>query len=418
LVYQLMISNLGPSSANTVRVEDTLPPGASFVNVSTSGSGWICNHSNGIVTCTRSNLDVGPAPTINIAVTVPNSTGIISNTANVVSNTPDSKQVNNSATEATEVTTGIHRVVEITLQTNDIIYDPVSDKIFASVPGSAGIIGDSITIIDPVTEQVGSSVFIGSDPGPLAISSNGQFIYTGLDGTGAIRRFDISSQTSGLEFQLESDPIFGQFYAEDIEVQPGDSSVVSVSLKYLGSSPRHAGIAVYDDGVKRPVTTPGHTGSNVIEYSGSPSTLFGYNNETTEFGFRTMVVDASGVSVSDATRSLVGGFGVDIEYNNGRIYSTTGSVIDPVGLIITGTFAASGLVEPDSTSSRVFFLTAGSGSNRTLQAYDINTFQFMGSLNISGVNGNATTLIRWGDNGIAFNTDQSEVFIIQTSLIP
>ena len=39
--------------------------------------------------------------------------------------------------------------------------------------------------------------------------------------------------------------------------------------------------------------------ANVIEFSASAGTLYGYNNETTEFGFRTMAVTASGVTVTD-----------------------------------------------------------------------------------------------------------------------
>jgi hypothetical protein len=46
------------------------------------------------------------------------------------------------------------------------------------VPGRAGAArGNTITSIDPRTGQLGASVFIGSEPGKLAISDDGRFLY-------------------------------------------------------------------------------------------------------------------------------------------------------------------------------------------------------------------------------------------------
>src|SRR5437870_253081 len=48
------------------------------------------------------------------------------------------------------------RTVE--LPTGDIIYDPVSQMIYASVPGNGGTLANSITAIDPVTGILGPSI--------------------------------------------------------------------------------------------------------------------------------------------------------------------------------------------------------------------------------------------------------------------
>ena len=61
----------------------------------------------------------------------------------------------------------------ISVVTNDIIYDPISQKIYASVPSSAGINGNSITVIDPMMGTVGPTFFVGSEPNKLAISYDG-----------------------------------------------------------------------------------------------------------------------------------------------------------------------------------------------------------------------------------------------------
>ena len=51
--------------------------------------------------------------------------------------------------------------------------------------------------------------------------------------------------------------------------------------------------------------TQRHTGSDRIEYSADSTRVYGYNNETTEFGFRRLVVDAQGVHELDVTPSLI-----------------------------------------------------------------------------------------------------------------
>lgn len=314
----------------------------------------------------------------------------------------------------------VDEITQVNLTTKDLVYDPFTQTIYASVPSSGGPIGNSITSIDPFTGDVGSSVFVGSEPGKLTVSDDGQFIYVSLDGAAAVRRFVIPTQTAELQFSLGSDPLFGPYYVEDMRVLPGFPESVAISRKYLSVSPRHAGVAIYDTGVQRPVTTPGHTGSNVIQFSADASRLYGYNNETTEFGFRRMTVGDSGVAVVDATPNLITGFGVDIRFDGGRIYTTTGRVIDPEALTIIGTFADisfGSLVAPDSTVGLVFFLT-GSAPTVQLRAFDPATFLQVGAIDIPGVVGTYTSLIRWGTDGLAFRTSGDQIFLIRTSLIP
>jgi hypothetical protein len=310
----------------------------------------------------------------------------------------------------------------IKLATKDILYHPLTRRIYASVPSSAGSRGNSITSIDPLTGAVQSSVFIGSEPGKLALSDNGQYLYVALDGAAAVRRFEIASQTAGLQFPLGSDPYFGPNFVDDMAVLPGNPEAIAVSRLNPTVIPRHAGIAIYDNGVPRSKETARHTGSNVIQFSASASRLYGYNNQSTEYGFRRMLVDPTGVSVVDVTSDLVYGADVDIKFDGGLIYATSGRVIDPEALLLLGTFVFPGagagtLVLPDSKVGRVFFLT-GSGPTRTLFAFDQRTFLPVGSLNIPDVSGTASSLIRWGTDGLAFRTDNSQVFLIRTGLIP
>lgn len=301
-------------------------------------------------------------------------------------------------------------VTRIDLPTNDLIYDPVRGKIYASTPSTAGTYGNQIVPIDVPTGTLGSPTYVGSEPNRLAISDDGQYLYVGLDGAGAVRRVNLTSQTPDIQFSLGSN-YCGIFRAEDMVVLAGNPSTVAVSRRNTGCSPRHEGVVIYDNGVARPTSTPGHTGSNVIEPSASPDILYGYNNETTEFGFRIMSVDSSGVKVTSVNQGLISGFGTDIRFDNGLVYATSGRVINPSTLTLVGTYNASGPVCPDSPAGRVYFLS-NYGSIR-LRIFDQSTFVYLGEVTIPTASGTPGSFIKAGENVLAFRTTAGQVFLLQ-----
>ena len=310
---------------------------------------------------------------------------------------------------------------KITLKTNDIIYDPVSHKIYASVPSSAGVNGNSITVIDPWTGVVGPSIPVGSEPNKLALSDDGQYLYVGLDGAAAVRRLHIPTLTAGLQFVLGSDPSYGPFYVEDMEVLPGRADAVAVSRRSSGYFPQSQGVAVYDNGVQRPNVTPSNFDPHVIEFSSSAALLYGFDNQSSAGSFYRMSINASGMIFIDTTTGIVNGYPTDMEFDNGLICFSTGLVYDPEIKLLVGTFwgvSSPAIARPDSTVGRTFFLTGDEYSaTRSLQVFDQATFLPVGSLNVSGVSGPASSLVRWGANGLAFRDDNS-VLLIRTALVP
>ncbi len=103
VMYELDVSNLGPSDADTVEVTDTLPAGVFFE--SASGSGWLCvNAGDASVTCTRPSLAAGPAPPITIEVTAPEAATVLTNEVEVLASTPDPDLSNNDDSVDTTIT--------------------------------------------------------------------------------------------------------------------------------------------------------------------------------------------------------------------------------------------------------------------------------------------------------------------------
>ncbi len=130
------------------------------------------------------------------------------------------------------------------LRANDLVYDRDRGLIYATVPGSVPGVGNRVHVIDPLGGQVDHSVFVGSEPSKMALSDDGQYLYIALDGAAAVVRFELPNLIFDLQFPLGSDPSFGPFFVEDIEVQPDNPGVVAVSRKRLGVSPRHGGVAI------------------------------------------------------------------------------------------------------------------------------------------------------------------------------
>lgn len=298
----------------------------------------------------------------------------------------------------------------IDLDTADLVYDPVRDLIYASVPGSQGAEGNSVAVIEPLTGAVAFHP-VGSDPGELAISDDASALFVGLDGEAAVRRLDLPSLTGPAPFSLGADPFFGPRHAADLEVQPGDSQVVAVSLALDGVSPPHDGVAIYDHGVELPGVTPGHTGSDRIVFSDDPTRLYGQNTKSTEFGFRRMTVGPSGVAIDDVTRELISGFNEDIEFAGGLVFAIGGEVVDPSVPSRAGTFPVNGFgraVVPEPAAGQVHFLT-----DDAIETFDLSSLTLAVSQPlVAQVSGQTADLVRTTSGVFAFRTTVGQVVLV------
>ena len=300
----------------------------------------------------------------------------------------------------------------MTLHARDLVWDEATGRIHVSVPESAPAHGNHIVAIEPVTAATTASVFVGSNPTRLARSEDGQFLYVGLDGANAVRRVALASLTPGLQWSLRTGEVAGQ-----IRVLPGMPGSVAVSGHNLGISPSFIGVTIFDNATPRPQISASHTGGSRIEFLESASALYGYNNQHTGFEFFTIGVDALGARHLNATSNLISGFSTNIAGGAGRIYGSDGSVVDAELQIRMGGLAGSGsavLVEP--TTGRAYMLTTSG-----ITVYDINTFQSLGTVGVSGVvfgdvgKFGGQRLVRWGSDGIAF-LDDDELFIVRSPI--
>lgn len=306
-----------------------------------------------------------------------------------------------------------YSVSALDLRTSQIAYSAATGTLWATVPGSAGFgVGNTLTSIDVASWTVDQRTFIGSEPGALAVSDDGVFVYAGLAGSNSIKRYNTLSGTVDLTIPLGSDAFAGPYFAEDIDVMPGSPETIAVSLRNQGFSPRHEGVAIYDGAQRRPSTTGDHTGANRIEFASS-GLIYGYNNETSEFGLRTIAVGADGLSTTAVRGHLISGYGVDIKFDGGYIFSSSGRVIDPVSGVIEGIYdlcggwCYSGALEPDSAAGVTYFASAAG-----LDVFDQATFTRISNFDLQGVSGEVKSLVSLGDGRLALSTSTDRVYLL------
>ncbi|MFN3167270.1 MAG: PEP-CTERM sorting domain-containing protein [Phycisphaeraceae bacterium] len=300
-------------------------------------------------------------------------------------------------------------VQSINLPTRGITTDPATGNVVATAGSTVGpAFGNRLIVMDPGSATIVDSVFVGSEPTRVAVSADGSLAYVGLDGAGAVRIVDLPSLTPGTQFTLPER--FGPTRAEDIDVSPSDPTTVLVSAASSGVSPRHAGVFAYTNGVELPDNTPNHTGSNRIAFA-SDGLLYGYNNETTGFGFYKHEVDANGVRRIESVGRLISGFGVDFTTGGTTGLSTTGIVLDLPSMTRKGTLATSGPSAINPANNRAFVLR-----NQEIHVYDLDTFIQIGTIDIPGY-ANGSDLIHTGGDGLAFRTG-SQVVFVRDELVP
>lgn len=297
------------------------------------------------------------------------------------------------------------------LHANDLAVDDARGLIYLSIRSSAPVDANSVVGIDPATGAVTRRVFVGSGPARLARTDDGQYLYVGLNGASAIRRVNLSTFAASLQWSLPSGQVAGEMLA-----LPGLPGSVVVSRQTPGYSPPLAGVTVYDEGTARPQSAPGHTGGNRLAVLSSPDTVYGYNNAHTGFGFYTILLDANGARHATETGGLISGFYTQIVGAAGRIYGTDGSIVDAARRVRVGALPVSGAsIAVDPALGRAFVLT-GTG----VSVYDLNNFQLLGTVAVSGYAGNHPAsdyphIVRWGTDGIAF-LDADEVFLLRSPL--
>jgi uncharacterized repeat protein (TIGR01451 family) len=415
LVYSLTVSNGGPATSYGVVLTNQIPFWCSFVSAaSTAGA---CSYSSGVLSCALGDLTNGAEAVVTLVVT-PNAAGLHFSSLSAVGLNLDPNPGNNVLTDVRSVLPGPAAAVitPFSLPNNDIVYDPATQRIWASVPPIAlSQVSNCLINFDPVTGAVGVPVPAGRQPNQLALAPGGEHLYAGLDGDSAVRRFDTVSQAVYPEF-----PIGSGLVAALLAVMPGAPQSVAVST-YNVLTAAFPGVSLYDNGVARPQTLsavwPHYITTVWIQFSADGSILYGSGDDYGYFSINGVTPD--GLVLDSSIQEAGLWFAPEMMVIGQTAYFTAGYEIDIPSASITKPFpiAYAPAFCVDAAANRVFFVSQN-GAGWLLQQYDLTSCVLQASLTLPPVLANPQHLQRWGADGLAFRDSSNQVFLVSISRLP
>lgn len=302
----------------------------------------------------------------------------------------------------------------------DMVWDSTRGLLYVAVTSPTAPNGNSLVAVNPTLPAIQNVVPTGYQPSALGISDDGKYLYTGFQTLAAVNRYALADFSLNLSIPLTQGSTNYNF-AGDVKVAPGQNQTIAVSLGSPSIEPRDTGGLVIFDNATARTKTLAYGGPDTYKLSWGKDSTHLYANSDPEFqpqSFAVVSIDSMGITGRTATSTLTN-VGLRPHYDAGTnlAYDDGGRVADPSTGAQVGSFAASGLMVPDSTLNRAFVLSAGNAANSyVLNIFDLTHETLLKSITIPGISGYATQMTRWGSQGIAILTDSpGMLYILQGS---
>lgn len=314
----------------------------------------------------------------------------------------------------------------VNVQANDMVWDPVSQLIYLSLPGSTSTANGAIAALNPVTGLLGVSQTTGVGPDRLAVSSDASYLWAGIDGASELQRFTLPNLTPDISVFLGSYNMYEPYSVMDVEAQPGSSHTAAVVVGEVNAVPpvEIGGISIYDDATARAVSVSGDPIDqgpgpiDAIAWNADGTSLYGDNTQSSpNDDLYSLSVDSGGVQIAEDAKiqGMTSAFGEPrFDPATGYVYGDTGLVINPMNGTVVGSFPLSTVqggfsINPamttDGTLNIAYFIATtnwGPYQSCALEAYDMTHFTYLGGTWILCSSGSPAKLIRWGPDGLAF----------------
>lgn len=412
ITFTVTVTNSGSIGASDVVFYDPLPAGTSFVGAG-SGQGTV-QLNNGILIGSLGTIPPDGSTAVTLTVT-PQEPGILTNAVNTATSAFDSSSAQEMSTWLTTVnySASSNQIAQSLLPVNDLVFNPIDGKLYASVSGTSASFGNCVVAIDPLSLQISNPIAVGSDPGALALSQDGRYLYVYLKSSVSFELVDLQMDTVTFQYQLAYS--LGLALTE-MFVLPGSSDSLLFSQYWTGGTPSGRGVQIITDGVTSMVPA----GGGLIQPSLASNVFYCYDNADVPSSVSRVVMNGTN-AVSTSAGGLTADEESEIRSGGDLLFFSSGEVIDPESMIHLATF--SGLSQPqnhicpDLASGRVYYLIS-SGSTATIAAYSLNNYQLTGTFQVTGIVGTPEQLVRWGTNGFAFATTSGQVFSFQAPIVP
>ena len=250
------VRNLGPTNAESPSILLLLPSDSlNLMSVVASSGSLVETNSHQII---YRWLSLAPGQTQELTLAFsPRFAGAFTVQAWAASLGKDFNYIDNTARLDSEVGFQLKpdQMAEARLRTRDLVYDSTRGLFYASVPAEGAVPPNRIVTIDPRTGLQTGSVAAGDNPGNLAVSDDGQYLYVVVTNDTVVRRFHLPDFQPDLEFLVGDDRPLGPLVAGQIAVPPHRPHSLAVARFQPQRSSSDRGIALFDDGTPLPATT-------------------------------------------------------------------------------------------------------------------------------------------------------------------
>lgn len=399
----ILITNAGPNPALDVAWNNALPSGTVIIGATTSAGILVTNLN--AVSGTIPVLTNGAIATVNVTYSFPNP-GIVTNMVSVNSSSKDPAYSNNVAAAFIWVqpVAGPAPMTLLNLPVKDLERDPVRPLFYVSFGANAGVFANTVAPVDPINGIIGPAAPVGSDPGRLAASADGQFLYVALDGQGIVQKLSLPGLVPVGSLAVPLSQVVSRML-----VCPTNSDMVALRRTPGGQT------SLFVSGVKLPNEL---ASQDLFAFSPASGQLYGCDGFHSNVKLYRLNTAANGLSLLEGQAGKQSS-SADLKGSGNLLFFDRGMVLnaDAQRVLAIMPVPVNSIVEPDTGSGRVFYLTPV-GSSWTLRAFDITQGIEVGNLPLSGLLSAPRKLVRWGADGLALFTTNSQVVILRGQLVP
>ena len=299
-----------------------------------------------------------------------------------------------------------NRVRTLAYSTQDVAVDPVRNLVYASVGSNSATSPNSLLAIDPKQGTVVTTQTVSDQPGRMAITDDGTYLYVSFPSIGQVSRYTLPTLALDIHWSVAGGAV-------DLETAPGAPHTVAITN--ASSAGQTDALSVYDDGVARPNTVTGSypfSSYDTVAWGADASTLYGtYSNASggPEYIFH---VDQSGPTLTGTNSAAFGNFVRRLQFDKktGLLFEGYGRAVNPATGTLAGMFNVKNTISyeqnpftVDSTHGRAFFLNSNSFlpqpiAGTEIQAFDQSTYKYINTLLVPGLSG--SRILPWGASGL------------------
>jgi trimeric autotransporter adhesin len=299
-------------------------------------------------------------------------------------------------------------ITVLDLPANDLVWDPFAQVLYASLPSSYGVNGNSVAVINPSTGAITGYHFAGSEPDALALDSTSKNLYVGLNGSNSVQQLALPLFTHGVNIGLGKNSSGTPNIAEAIAVSPANVQTIAVETGANGCC--CCGTLDFFTGSTKLANSNITSPMNQLVFANG-TTLYGYTSGT----LSQVNVTTTGGTLGQTWTDIVNGS--TISYSGGLIFGGNGQEFNPSTGLLLGTFDTGNntccnnngpQILSNSSLNRAFVLGQTPFFNSLgITSYNLTQFTPKAVADLSELSpqfssSTVSKFIQWSTNGMAF----------------